>query len=450
MKYSSLFIVAAAFCLALLSGCGGGGGGSSTSTDQDVFNAGYTSYNAKSYAKAAATFESLIVTYPNSSLISSAYYYLGKSLYHLNDFSGAITKFDVVLGSYPSSAFADNALLWKGKSLQQQANIQFSAGSFATASALFVNARAAYQLVIDSYPGTTLIPDCRYQIGLTYYDEKGYATAIPLLQAVLSGYPASGVADGAQYYLARAYHGLALTSLDFARARTEYVNLITNYPASVFIDNAQYQIGKTYYDELNYINAITEFNKLLTNYAGSTSAASAQYYKARSINELALVATVPYTLAQARTEYLLLISAYPASIWVDNAQYRIGKSYYDEANYAGAIVELNKLLTIYPASSYANEAQYYIGRSYHKQSNYVAARATYGLAIAYNPASILADNASYYSAYTYHDSTQCTSELTAMQAFVAAYPSSTFVASANAHINDLPPGPRVTHATCTL
>ncbi|MBI3478810.1 MAG: putative Ig domain-containing protein [Nitrosomonadales bacterium] len=345
-------------------------------TDLDAFNAGYAAYLAKDYAGAAVKFDAMILAYPNSTLLGSAYYYLGKSLYHLNDLSGAIAKFDMVLNHYPSNSFVDHALFWKGKSVQKQGKIQFAAGNLTGAATLFANARTIYLLVISGYPSTTLVPDCRYEIALTYFDEKRYAEALPLFQAVLTNYPAATIADGAQYHYARSIHALAhaaVAGYSFTQARTEYGKLMTGYPASMWVDHAQYQIGKTYYDETNYSTALVELNKVLTNYPASTVADGAQYYIARSMHALALTVPPPYTLQQARDEY-------------------------------------------------------------GKMKNY--------------PLSIFVDNAAFYAAFTYHDATQCTLELTALKAFVAAYPLSTFVASANTHIGDLALIPPVTHTAC--
>lgn len=427
-------------------------------TDLDAFNAGYAAYVAMDYAGAASKFDAMILAYPASTLLDTAYFYLGKSLYHLSDFSGAIAKFDIVLNTYPSSAFADDALLWKGKSIQSQARVQFAAGNLAGASTLFVAARTAYQSVISNYPGTTLTPDCNYQIALTYYDEKNYTTAVTLFMAVLANYPTSTIADGTQYYLARSIHALALAATPtytFALARTEYAKVITSYPASIWVDNAQYQIGKSYYDELNYVTAITEFDKVFANYPTSTIADAALYYKGRSIQALALPVNATYTLVQARAEFSKLITNYPSSIFADNAQYQIGKTYFDELNYAAAIVEFNAALTNYPFSTFADGAQYYKARSIHALAistplaySFQQARDEYAKVKANYPTSIYVDNAEYHSAYTYHDSTQCTSELAAMLAFVTAYPASFYAPLAQNHINDLTLATPLTHTIC--
>jgi TolA-binding protein len=460
MKNRALSVVATVICIFLLNSCGGGGGGGgySAPADQQAYLAAVATYDAQSYTDAAAAFRSFIADYPNSNYIDNSHYYLGKSLYHLGDSSGAIAEFDYVLQHYPSSSLIDNSLLWKGKSQQQLANIDFLAGNAAAAALKFADARASYQLVIARYPASTLIPDCNYQIALTYYDEDRFAEARPLFQSVFASDPNSSVADGSLYYLARTTHRLALLAAPgyiLAQARADYTLMMTTFPLSTWADNAQYQIGRTYYDELNYVAAITELNRVFANYATPSIADSTYYYLARSIHELAVAGTPGYTYAQARAKYATVLTSYPASLHADNAQYQTGKTYYDELNYVAAITEFNRVFANYAVPSSADSAQYYLARSIHALAlaatpgyTYAQARTAYGLVATNYPTSIFADNAVYRAALTYHDSTQCTLELAAMQAFAAAYPLSAYLANAQSHISDLALATPATHTTC--
>ena len=252
-------------------------------------------------------------------------------------------------------------------------------------------------------------------------------------------------------------HNLALAltpSYTLAQARAAYAAVIASYPLSTWADNAQYQIGKTYYDELNYVAAIPEFSTVLTSYVLPTYADSAQYYLARSIHTLALVpapAPAPvYTLANARAEYAKLLASSPTSYLADNAQFQIGKTWYDELNYMQAIFEFSKGLANYPVATAVDETYYYRARSYEKLAapDYLGARADYSAIVNGYQTSIYMDNAVYHVALTYHGTMQCATELLGMQAFVAAYPLSPFVASANSHITDLLAVPSLHHTIC--
>lgn len=55
-----------------------------------------------------------------------------------------------------------------------------------------------------------------------------------------------------------------------------------------------------------------------------------------------------------------MMTSFPLSSWTDNAQYEIGRTYYDELNYPAAIAEFNKVLSNYATASVADEAQYYL------------------------------------------------------------------------------------------
>jgi len=211
---------------------------------------------------------------------------------------------------------------------------------------------------------------------------------------------------------------------------------------------------------------------VVVSYPGSTSADGAQYYVGRTLQQQAAAAKVvadaaaalagtasDYTgvggyldlTSQARAELQKMVTLYPQSSLADNAQYQIGKTYYDVGtDYASARAELKLVIDNYPASTYADNAQYYIGRAYHKDPsalNYlVEARTAYGLVLSAYPTSTKVENAEYYSARTYHDEGNCALELSTMQAFEVKYPASAHLATVQTHIADLLLAPStVTH-----
>lgn len=332
----------------------------------------------------------------------------------------------------------------------------------------YAGAAAAFESFTVTYPNSSLIPKAYYYLGKSLYHLNDPAGAITKFDIVLSRYPTSAYADNSLLWKGKSIQkqaniqfatgnliGLAVATQLFMDARAAYLQVTISYPNTLLRPDCDYQIGLTYYDEQSYSMARTLLQAVVASYPASTAADGAQYYYARSIHALALVATPNNTLALARTEYAKLMTNYPLSIFVDNAQYQIGKTYYDELNYAAAIVEFGKVLAIYAALSSADDAQYYKARSMHALALTVAppytfqqVRDEYAKLIANYPASILVDNAAFHSALTYHDSTQCVSELSALQAFVSAYPASTYVATATIHISDLLLVPHATHTVC--
>ena len=328
----------------------------------------------------------------------------GYLLYLSGDYSGALAVFSEVVADFPSDAAAGQAHYYVGRCYHQLFN--------------YPQARAEYQVVIDTYNYPTLdkVDDAQYQLGMTYYDEQAYAAAIAPLRLTVTNYPDSDSADGAQYYVGKAYHEL----FNYAQARLEYQRVVDNYvyPAAAKVDDARYQIGKTHYHEANYAESVVHFNAVLSLYGDSDSAPDAQYFIGRARHKM-------NDFVGARAAYALVLATYSALMTdrLDDAQLEIGVTYYDEANYAVALSELQKVIAGYPLSDSAPEAQFMVGRSYHKSLLFAQARAEYQKAAAHYPTSLFADDALYQFAETYYDEAFYTTALPEFAKVITSYPS---------------------------
>lgn len=86
--------------------------------------------------------------------------------------------------------------------------------------------------------------------------------------------------------------------------------------------------------------------------------------KARYEQALALV--MAGKSAQGRKELTAFLADYPSSSLAPNALYWIGESYYDEKNYAQAILAFKEVRRKYPKSAKAPDAMLKTGYSYEK------------------------------------------------------------------------------------
>ncbi|WP_455206188.1 outer membrane protein assembly factor BamD [Kaarinaea lacus] len=183
-----------------------------------------------------------------------------------------------------------------------------------------------------------------------------------------------------------------------------------------------YQQALSDYQTGNYSRALNEFQDLVARYPASIYVDNAEYYTARCQHEL-------HDFDSARTLYSAFLTNYANSNYADNAVFYNGKSYYDEAQLQtdaptefnllqSAITHLPEYENSYPAGSLLDAMQYYLGRSYHDQAKLVLAdqtlststatqlfsqaRTDYDL-VTVNSGSIYADNAQYFKAQSYHD-----------------------------------------------
>ncbi len=75
--------------------------------------------NEGEYLKAAAKFVSFISSFPKSSFISNAQYWVGECFFSVKDYKRAIKEFDVVVQKYPRSDKAATALMRQGDSFYE-------------------------------------------------------------------------------------------------------------------------------------------------------------------------------------------------------------------------------------------------------------------------------------------------------------------------------------------
>lgn len=70
---------------------------------------------------------------------------------------------------------------------------------------------------------------------------------------------------------------------------------------------------------------------------------------------------------QAIENYQRLVSNFPGSALVSDAQYRLAESYFGMEDFVNAVFEYQRLIDTYPSSQWADEASFAIGESYYQQ-----------------------------------------------------------------------------------
>jgi len=84
---------------------------------EELYKAALQAYNYGNYEEAARGFQTYIDQYPNTPLISNAYFWLGECHYRQGNFAKALQYFDIVLKDYPNSNKVPGALLKRGYAL---------------------------------------------------------------------------------------------------------------------------------------------------------------------------------------------------------------------------------------------------------------------------------------------------------------------------------------------
>ena len=120
--------------------------------EQRAYDQGLDLFRGARYGDAVAAFQGFVRTYPRSTLVPSAQYWIGNSLYALKDHRGAISAQRQLLSQHPESAKAPDALL----------NIATAQSDLGELQA----ARASLQEVVAKYPSSEAAVKARQRLGI--------------------------------------------------------------------------------------------------------------------------------------------------------------------------------------------------------------------------------------------------------------------------------------------
>jgi TolA-binding protein len=266
--------------------------------------------------------------------------------------------------------------------------------------------------------GGTLAPDeALYQEALRLFDSGRTADAAML---GLLAPPPDAAAAQLQF-------DLALQR--FLDARAELDDLAVRFPTSARRDDAAYLAGRCSYEagslfpapvtapaagtEASFFqDAAARLDAMRATFSSSPLLAQASYFAGRARFRLApSSAAVEAGYEAARADFALSLSQAPGGLYADNAQYFLGRTWYELAHvalatspavaserFASARAELARVASSFPQSSYVDNANYYLGRSWYDApapTDLVQAMAAFTLVVNV-PASAYHDAALYY------------------------------------------------------
>jgi len=365
--------------------------------------------------------------YAASTSLDDAQYYLGRSLQEQGNLlltDGTLSKtipIETVIGQFDlariefnkvdaSSSLLDDAHYQRIRMDYELAQV---ANTAIESYALFNTTIIGFQTFINNnYVNSNRLNDVHYYLGRSFQAQGNLLlkdaalatlTADERLLAARTEYTFITVDsvhyDDALYFIGRSYH----VAGDYLAARPAY-QLIINLADTRLADDAQYQLAKTYYDEAVtsivlqtafdlFNKSIDEFVPFESQFSNSKWRDNAFYYKGRCSQRQALLTqlgatplasqTIDSLFTDARLAFQILLDTDPNSTWADNALFRQGDTFYDQAAFAfiigdvpndeagqtalsQAIEKWTSLLKNpnYQNSNTADNAQYSLGRAY--------------------------------------------------------------------------------------
>ena len=160
----------------------------------------------------------------------------------------------------------------------------------------YFKAQTAFENLIYTYPGNTVIDTAQYYLGMCDYQQKEYGLAIGEFKRLLAAYPQSAYADDAQYWIAICHYKLSpkysLDQDETYRAIDEFNTLLSDYPGTPYREDAlakirelenklaekKYKAGLLYFKLHDYEPALIYFGYVRDNYPSTDWAVRAFYY----------------------------------------------------------------------------------------------------------------------------------------------------------------------------
>ncbi|MEA2086904.1 MAG: tetratricopeptide repeat protein, partial [Candidatus Caldatribacteriota bacterium] len=324
--------------------------------------------------KAILEFQEFIEKYPQSELIESAHFELGKDLYalkkyklalselqktstdealylrgkaskELGDQEGEITAFEKLREKYPQSDFSQEAYFRLGNYYYNQKRYQ--------------EAIEEFDKIIQFFPQSLLLSESNYWLGWSYFKLTEYRKASEYFKKVGEYKENLELAQRALFMVAESLYNLK----DYQKAREEYMKFIEMYPEGDFSANAQYAIAWTYLESKEYEASAEEFKKLIRIYPDSKFTEEAQFRVSKN-----------YFLSGdkdvAKAELEKFTNLYTNSSFRAEAMYLLSQVNLQEEDWMDSIINLDRLVREYPDSPYLSEALYGLCFSYFKKDEY--------------------------------------------------------------------------------
>jgi len=288
--------------------------------------------------KAILKFQEFIEKYPQSELIKSAHFELGKNLYNLKKYQLALSEL--------KETSTDEALYLRGKASKELGDQE---GEI-----------AAFEELREKYPQSNFSQEAYFRLGNYYYNQKRDKEAIEEFNKIIQFFPQSPLLSESYYWMGWSYFKLT----DYKKA-SEYFNQVEEDEENLDLgQRAKFMAAESWYNLKDYQKAREVYEKFIETYPKGDFSANAQFAIAWTYLE-------NKDYKSSIEEFKKLISIYPDSKFTEEAQFRVGKNYYLSGDKNMAKAELGKFINSYSNSSFRAEAMYLLSQIYLQEEDWM-------------------------------------------------------------------------------
>lgn len=339
-----------------------------------IFDLGLAYSRKGDKEKAVLEFQEFIEKYPQSELIDSAHFELGKVLFNLKEYKLALSELKEIstaealylsgkaaeeLGDREAEISILSELKEKFPESKYSQEAYFKLGNYYYNQKQYKEAIDEFMKLSQYFPHSSLLIEGYYWIGWSHFKLADYPKAIEYFKKVEEEEINLELAQRAMFMVAESLYNLK----DYQNARKEYQNFIQKYPEVELSANAQYAIAWTYLENKEYKPSISEFKKLISLYPKSKFTEEAQFRIAKGYFLLG-------EKDRAISELKKFIDGNIKSNFRVEALYILSQIYLEEEKWMDSIIELERLIREYPKNRYLPDALYGLCLSYFKKDEY--------------------------------------------------------------------------------
>jgi len=208
-------------------------------------------YNDGLFDLSVSQFNLFIKNYPDSPLISDAFFYSAEGLYKTERYNEAIQQYGKILELYPDFPKLDDIIKRIGECSKNVEDSEILLKIF--------------EAIFERYPEKSYSSGTAYHYANLLFKKERYNESLWIFERLSEQIPAGVPEDALFYKLGECLYRAG----DFRSALEKWFYIIKKYPKTNFAERSLYNLGVLYFSEGDYKESRVRFEKLVNTYPQS-------------------------------------------------------------------------------------------------------------------------------------------------------------------------------------
>ena len=227
--------------------------------ENNVFTLAKGLYNDGLFDLSAKQFNLFIKDYPDSQLISDAYFYSAEGLYKAERYNKAVLQYGKILEMFPDFLKSDDVIKRIGE-----------CSKYIEEGETVIK---VFEIIFERYPEKGYSSGAAYYYANILYKRQRYNESLWIFERLAEKIPHGVPEDELYYKLGECLYRTG----DLRLASEKWFHVIKKYPKSNLTESALYNLGVLYFAEGDYKESRVRFEKLANSYPKSSLYVRAVY-----------------------------------------------------------------------------------------------------------------------------------------------------------------------------